>query len=224
MEKPEQLKVFISNRDSFCEECKTELGRSSWIHLVEGKGALCLTCADLDHLEFLPPGNAALTRRANKLSTLSAVVLRWSRARNRYERQGLLVEPAALEQAEISCLADADLRLAQSRRRAERELVHDATYVDLFARAIRERYPSCPPEREEDIATHACRKHSGRVGRSADAKALDPAAVDLAVRAHVRHRETDYDQLLAQGWARDEARRSVGAAVDTVLEHWRGKP
>ena len=40
------------------------LGRSSWVCLIENKGAVCLPCADLDHLEFLPTGNAALTRRA----------------------------------------------------------------------------------------------------------------------------------------------------------------
>jgi hypothetical protein len=224
MAKQEQLKVFIATRESFCEECQSDLPRSSWIHLVEGKGALCLSCAELDHLEFLPTGNAALTRRANKLSTRSAVVLRWSRARKRYERQGLLVESAALEQAEISCLADADVRLAQSRRRAERELERDAAYVDQFARAIRAQYPSCPPGRESEIADHACRKYSGRVGRSADAKALEPLAIEMAVRAHVRHRETGYDRLLAQDLERDEARRLVGAEVDAVLREWQRKP
>ena len=47
--------------------------------LVKTKeGALCLDCADLGHLEFLPSGDAALTRRATKASRLSAVVVRWS--------------------------------------------------------------------------------------------------------------------------------------------------
>lgn len=64
------------------------------------KGALCLACGDLDHLVFLSAGDAALTRRARKYSILSAVVLKWSRARKRYERQGLLVEECALEKAE----------------------------------------------------------------------------------------------------------------------------
>jgi len=49
----------------------------------------------------------ALTRRARKHSLLSAVVLKWSRARKHYERQGLLVEETALELAEDECLADA---------------------------------------------------------------------------------------------------------------------
>jgi hypothetical protein len=100
MKKTSDIKVFISSRDSICDECGEALGRKAWITLVEDKGALCLSCADLDHLLFLPAGDAALTRRSRKYSTLSAVVLKWSRARKRYERQGLLVETRALEQAE----------------------------------------------------------------------------------------------------------------------------
>ena len=110
MKKTADLKVFISSRDSTCDECGEDLGRRAWITLVEDKGALCLACADLDHLVYLPAGDAALTRRARKYSTLTAVVLKWSRARKRYERQGLLVEAEALEQAEQECLADSEVR------------------------------------------------------------------------------------------------------------------
>lgn len=60
----------------------------------------CAWRAQTSNLAFLPSGDAALTRRARKHSTLSAVVLKWSRARKRYERQGLLVEDQALTQAE----------------------------------------------------------------------------------------------------------------------------
>ena len=84
----EELKVFISNRESTCGECGENLGSKAWITLDKDKGALCLACGDLDHLLFLPSGNTALTRRARKDSTLSAVVLKWSRARNRYESKG----------------------------------------------------------------------------------------------------------------------------------------
>jgi hypothetical protein len=48
------------------------------IVLAGDHGALCLSCADLDHLTFLPPSNAALTRRARKYSTLAAGVLKWT--------------------------------------------------------------------------------------------------------------------------------------------------
>jgi hypothetical protein len=57
------------------------------------------TLTEMDHLVFSPGGDAGLTRRARQASTLSAVVVRWSGARKRYERRGLLVEQAALEAA-----------------------------------------------------------------------------------------------------------------------------
>ena len=104
------LKVFITNQDSTCDECREHLGHGAWITLVEGKGALCLSCADLDHLIFLPSGDAALTRRAGKYSTLLAVVLKWSRSRKRYERQGRLVEETALQRAQEECLDVRDTR------------------------------------------------------------------------------------------------------------------
>src|SRR5512133_725973 len=118
------LKVFISSKESLCAECGEKLESGAWIYLVEGKGALCLSCADLDHLTYLPAGDAALTRRSAKYSTLSAVVLKWNRRRKRYERQGTLVEEAALEQAEQECLADADVRA----RRRERDSVRRAEF------------------------------------------------------------------------------------------------
>ena len=85
---------------------------------------------------------------------------------------------------------------------------------------MRELFPGAPPEREHDIAEHACRKYSGRVGRSAAAKALDAEAVQLAVAAHIRHHETDYDTLLASDVGRHEARERVAAGVDEVQRRW----
>jgi hypothetical protein len=86
--------------------------------LMEDRGPLCLRCADLDHLVFLPRGDAALTRRAKKASASSAVVVRFSRARKRYERQGALVEREALQQAERQCLTDEEARLRRRGRSA----------------------------------------------------------------------------------------------------------
>jgi len=215
------LKVFISNRDSRCEECGEDLGQRAWITLVDEGRALCLSCADLDHLVFLPAGDTALTRRARKRSRLSAVVLKRSRARKRYERQGLLVEEDALEQAEQECTMDAATREAKRARAAERRTELDDEYVVRFAARVRELYPHCPRGREKQIAEHACRKFSGRVGRSAAAKTLDERAVRLAVLAHVRHAETEYDDLLVHGWARQEARARVNDQVSTVLGEWR---
>ncbi|MEJ2732936.1 MAG: DUF2293 domain-containing protein [Anaerolineae bacterium] len=214
------LKVFITTGEASCSECGEDLGRKAWITLVEDKGALCLACADLDHLVFLPAGDAALTRRSRKHSTLCAVVLRWSRARKRYERQGLLVEEEALDQAEEECLADADARARRREREAARRAELDREYVQQFAEHVRALYPGCPPGRQVAIAEQACLKYSGRVGRSAAAKSFDEEAIRLAVAAHVRHRETRYDALLAAGYDRWDARAEVEGAVARVLEAW----
>lgn len=216
------LTVFITRRDVTCGECGEALGRHAWITLDRERGALCLACADLDHLVFLPTGDAALTRRAKKHSTLSAVVLEWSRARERYERQGLLVEEVALARAEEECLADAEARERRRAREAERRADEDQVYVAHFAAAVRAQYSACPPGREQIIAEHACRKYSGRVGRSASAKRLDAEAVRLAVSAHVRHAETHYDELLSQGYERWLARAEVESQVARVLARWAG--
>src|SRR5258705_3804998 len=218
----EEIKVFISNRESICGECEENLGPKAWITLAGDKGSLCLECADLDHLEFLPTGDAALTRRAKKYSVLSAVVLKWSRARKRYERQGLLVEEKALERAEVECLVDSEVRAQRNLRAQERRDELDEQYVEVFGKRIRELFPNCPKGREQAIAEHACRKYSGRVGRSAAAKNLDECVVKLAVLAHIRHRETNYDELLGTGGDRGDARALVRARVDEIRQRRQG--
>ncbi|MBZ0271260.1 hypothetical protein K8I61_04440 [bacterium] len=106
----DERKVFIVTRDTECGRCGKELDRRSWVELMREPEnmALCMECSDLGKLEFLPTGDAALTRRAKKGSATWAVVLKWSRARNRYERQGLIVEPEAMEEGRAECLADAE--------------------------------------------------------------------------------------------------------------------
>ncbi len=215
-----ELKVFISSRDSVCDECGDKLGHQAWITFVHDKDALCLACADLDHLAFLASGDAALTRRARKYSTLSAVVLKWSRSRKRYERQGLLVEEEALIKAEEECLADFDLRARRQAREAERRETEDLAYQTQFAQHLRELFSGCPTGREQKIAEHACLKYSGRVGRSAAAKQLDEAAIRLAVIAHIRHRETSYDKLLMRGYSRSEARAEIQSEITQILHQW----
>ncbi|MGH2829928.1 MAG: DUF2293 domain-containing protein [Actinomycetota bacterium] len=225
-EKTARSKIVVfsvrERRESACGECGDEVFRGSLIHLDEQRLARCMDCADLGHLIHLPAGDATLTRRATKHSGLSAVVVRWSATRKRYERQGTLVEEEALQRAEEECLGDAEGREAQRIRAAEQRQRQDTRFIRDFAGAIRERYRNCPDGVERTIAEHACEKYSGRVGRSAAAKALSPEAVDLAVRAHVRHRWTPYDEHLMGGRDRDDARAAVRAAVEELLLRWRG--
>ena len=215
----EEIVVFSVVRASQCTECGAELWKGSLLRL-EGEKALCMGCADLDRLEFLPTGEAAVTRRASKYSTLRAVVVRWSRTRKRYERQGILVEPEALRRAEEESLADAEVRARRQARAAERRELEDHEFVTAFASAIREQYPGCPATEETEIAEHACRKYSGRVGRTAAAKELSPEAIRLAVIAHIRHAHTNYDELLAQYADRDTARERIRGKVSAILDDW----
>src|SRR5882672_11307483 len=126
-EAAKDIVVFWIVRDSKCAECGTELWKGSLLRM-EGERALCLSCADLDHLVFLPRGDTALTRRASKYSTLRAVVVRFSRSRGRYERQGVLVEEDALTRAEQECLTDSDARASARERAAERRAEVDEEY------------------------------------------------------------------------------------------------
>jgi hypothetical protein len=216
----DEIVVFSILKPSACAECGEELWKGSFLRMEKGK-PLCLECADLDHLVYLPRGDVALTRRSRKYSTLSAVVVRFSRSRKRYERQGLLVESAALERAEEECLDDeAKRRIAREKAAVAREQA-DHQYVAQFADSIRSRYPDCPPGEVEAVAKHTCEKYSGRVGRSAAAKSFDATAIDLAVKARIRHMHTEYDRLLSRGWERSEARSAVSDRVAEIMERWR---
>lgn len=217
---PDELKVFIVRRETQCGECGADLGHNAWIFLRRDKGTICLVCADLDHLVYLPSGDATLTRRARKNSKLSAVVLKWSRARKRYERQGLLVGNEALEKAERDCDADESERESRRANAALRRAELDKEYIRSFAIRVRQIYPFCPDGREMAIAEHACRKYSGRVGRSSAAKVFDEGAVRLAVKAHIRHAETHYDELLLRFFDRHDARNEVKEAVARILYQW----
>ena len=215
--RPREIVVISPHRAWMCASC----GDTGDFLRMDKVGALCLDCADLGHLEFLPSGDAALTRRAKKASRLSAVVVRWSRPRKRYERQGILAEAAAIEQAAQECLSDADVRARRRTRDQSRRADQDVVFRKEFAAAIREQFPGCPVDRAEAIAVHAAARGSGRVGRSAAGRASDPDAVRLAVVASVRHVDTDYDALLMSGVDRESARAQVHHRVEDVVSAWR---
>jgi hypothetical protein len=216
--KPPDLVVISPVKGWTCTSC----GGTGDFLFMEDPGPLCLDCADLGHLVFLSSGDAALTRRTKRASRLSAVVVRWSRSRKRYERQGILAEPDAIDRAEQECLSDAEVRARRRERDEVRRSNEDVRFQSEFAAAIREQFPRCPTDQAEAIARHAATRGSGRVGRSAAGRALDPDAVLLAVVASVRHIDTDYDELLMSGVDRETARDRVWERVEDVLNSWRG--
>jgi len=221
--KPSDIVVFeMVSQSAICTECKTELSKGNFLFMEKGK-PLCLSCADLDYLEFLPSGDAALSRRARKYSSLSAVVVRFSRTRKRYERQGILVELEAIEKAEQECLSDEDQRMTRRDREKMRRAVQDKQLVSEMAQSIQHMYPKCPKGEAEKIARHTAERKSGRVGRSAAGRNLEEPALELAVAAWIRHRRTDYDKLLSCGHERFEARELVRHKVREVVDRWKGK-
>jgi hypothetical protein len=147
--------------------------------------------------------------------------VRFSRARKRYERQGVLVEETALERAEEERLEDADRRA----RLREREELHraeqDRALVERMVTAILRFFPACPPDEARKIAEHTAVRGSGRVRRTAAGQSLEEGALTAAVIAHVRHRHTRYDELLMASSDRDDARCRVREVIDRVLDRWR---
>jgi len=211
------LVVVSPVKDWTCSVCGSEDG--GWL-IMEDQGPVCMVCADMNHLVFLPSGDAALTRRAKARSRLSAVVVRFSRARKRYERQGMLVDEDALERAEQECLADEDARARRRERDSARRAESDVELQARMAVEIRRLFPGCPAERAEAIARHAAQRGSGRVGRTAAGRALGRDALQLAVLASVRHQDTGYDALLMSGVDRATARDRVRDQVNAVLDRW----
>jgi len=186
-----------------CERC----GGTGDVLLRGKAGGVCLDCAGLGHLEFLPACSAPLTRRVVKASRQPVIVMRWTVRRFRgggYERQGILAEPAVIEQAAQESLADTEV--------PGREAI---------AAAIREEFPGCPSERAEAIALYTAVRARGRGRRRTVVPDVEPDAVRSAVAASVLHVDTEYDELVTSGVDRESARERVLDRVEHVLSAWR---
>lgn len=202
MSRPPELVVFEKvSEDGKCSECGVDLLLGGFLIMEKGQ-PLCLACADMDRLIFLPAGDTALTRRARKHSALSAAVVRFSRARKRYERQGVLVVEDTLARAETGCAADASEREAARTRAGMVRGEDDREYVTALTEAILQCYPGCPPDTQGSAA--------------AAGRALNPEAVDLGrggpqpspSSTTLPHDEPDYETTLR--FTLGEAIRIVG--------------
>ena len=133
--KEEDRIVYILRRETQCGRCNRELWQKEFVCLTGGE-ALCLDCAGLAHLEYLPAGDTAVTRRASKYSDLHVVVMKKSAARKRSERQGILAEPDAIRRAEAESAADAEKRAQQQAKAAKRREKEDQLYIAAFTEAV----------------------------------------------------------------------------------------
>jgi len=150
-------------------------------------------------------------RRAKQASGLWAVVLKWSRSRNRYERQASgRGEGAASRRGRLHRGCAGGAQPGRGVREQEAQTA-DRQYLERFAEEVRRRYPGCPAGRERTIAEHACRKYSDRIGRTAGAKNLDSAAIGFSRCWPISVTpKLSTDRLLrCEGTDRHEARRMV---------------
>lgn len=108
---------------------------------------------------------------------------------------------------------------AKWRERAGRRAQQEER-VAMFAAAIRELFPGCPPGEEDRIARYSCKTHTGRVGHVASLQGYLAEAAELAVVAHLRHRFSPYERLLGQGLTREQAREASQAEVSRLLKAW----
>ncbi len=102
LSKAPELVVYRTLRPSQCSKCGMELPAGSLL-LLEDANPLCMECAGMDDLIYVPAGNAKLTRRVKKYSSRYSVVVKFSRGRKRYERQGILSDKEAVDMAESEC-------------------------------------------------------------------------------------------------------------------------
>ena len=97
---PQKEVVWISHRGGDkCAVCGEEIYKGNLVQANRQQGLRCASCAGYADLCFLPAGDPKLTRLATSLSTRVVTVVRWSSARKRHERQGVLVDEAAYDAA-----------------------------------------------------------------------------------------------------------------------------
>lgn len=214
--------IYLTKREKLsCYRCKKPIPKgNAFVADNEDYNGTCLKCSPFASYTLLPPGDVALTRRSKKYSTLCGVLLFWNHRRRRYERKGQYVEKEAIDKARSECLADAALREEKNKKAALIREKQDAVYIKEFGKAIRAYYPHCPENREFEIATHACEKYSGRVGRTASAKEFDEKMIELAVQAHIRHTETNYDNRFGKGQRKKEIRADLSDTIKRILKSW----
>lgn len=92
-------------------------------------------------------------------------------------------------------------------------MAHNTARQRALSRALTALVPGAPYSDMEPIRQAASARHL---------RLLPPAiAAWLAIVAHVRHRHTDYDALLEEGYGREAARHFTTAQINGVLTDWR---
>lgn len=159
---------------------------------------------------FLPKGDRYKTMHCRKLThdackTLYVVV-------DSKKRQLGLRAPKAIV-GEVYRQAKETL---PARRAAVRK--RDLSLIETAATELDKQFPDLPEKEKAVVLKHGFRKHSGRVGRTSTLSM--PRKILLAVIAHVRHRHTQYDDLLTRGVDRTDARKAANRKIGSIMRGW----
>ncbi|KAI1820080.1 hypothetical protein F4861DRAFT_524533 [Xylaria intraflava] len=159
---------------------------------------------------FVPKGNPYMTRHCRQ-KTQEAHQVVYVVIDARKKQLGIRVPWSvytAVQQSEAATRAE---RQKTVRKR-------DETTDKRFSEAILVRFPRIPPESLPAIISRATAKRKGRVGRTGKINMAEK--VRLAVQAHIRHNETDYEKLLKSGTDRQDARALTSQKVIDKLKEW----
>ncbi|KAK3340034.1 hypothetical protein B0H65DRAFT_430234 [Neurospora tetraspora] len=163
---------------------------------------------------FVPKGDVYITKNCRK-ETHSAGQTVYVVVNKRRKPIGLRCPVSIVKAVQES-------EQATAAKRAEAVQKRDAAMEGGFEEALKRLYPNTPKESIQKIVSHALKKRSRRVGRSGTVQLDDK--VKLAVRAHIRHEHTEYEQLLRKGKTREGARRKVYSKLKEVARLWGGRP
>jgi len=159
---------------------------------------------------FVPKGDVYITANVRKRthdagSTLYVVI-------DKNKKPFGLRCPVAVYEAVIAdSLATAEARAAAVQTR-------DTAAERTFEEAMLKLFPKLPKAETPNILKRALKKRSGRVGRT---RRIDlEEKVELAVRAHIRHNHTAYDQMMKDGMSRWSARSKVQKIIDKTTLQW----
>lgn len=120
---------------------------------------------------------------------------------------------------------DVERRYGRSRRPLDEEITtSEGTKSEIFA-LMEDQFPRLPFTLQQSIFDRAWNpNHPNRVGHS---KMALPLKIQAAVVAHIRHRHSNYDELLDRNnlyqTRRGEARESVTMTCIRKLHEWRGE-
>ncbi|KAJ5578759.1 uncharacterized protein N7459_007723 [Penicillium hispanicum] len=114
-----------------------------------------------------------------------------------------------------------ELAVLTAHARASAVEVRDTKFIARGRELLRSQFPLMPDESLEVIMNHSFLKGSGRVGRTSTT--TDNRKATLAVEAHIRHKHTPYESLLAGGVDRKEARETVWPSVQAIKKAWEGR-